>query len=165
MTSSLPPHSTGIEIKFEAKSSSFETSPGLFHIGYTDIPVIQELYHCRLDQKKEQEEQEQERGIPLFAAIRTGNTKFVKFILTKYRRALELVNHRKQNILHVPAMYRRKEIFDFVKGKDIPMIRLARQIDVNGYTVLHSTVLQTQSITKEELAQVLPINCKRVWRK
>ncbi|TXG46867.1 hypothetical protein EZV62_026161 [Acer yangbiense] len=94
-----------------------------------------------LDHKKEQEEEEKEeeqrRNIPLFAAIRKGNTKIFKYILKKYPQALELVDHRKQNILHVAAMYRRKEIFDFVKEKDIQKNRLARQIDVNGYTILH----------------------------
>ncbi|KAK0577949.1 hypothetical protein LWI29_002740 [Acer saccharum] len=94
-----------------------------------------------LDHKKEQEEEEKEeeqrRNIPLFAAIRKGNTKIFKYILKKYPQALELVDHRKQNILHVAAMCRRKEIFDFVKEKDIQKNRLARQIDVNGYTILH----------------------------
>ncbi|TXG46864.1 hypothetical protein EZV62_026158 [Acer yangbiense] len=51
--------------------------------------------------------------------------------------ALELVDHRKQNILHVAAMYRQKEIFNFVKGKEIQKNRLARQIDINDYTILH----------------------------
>ncbi|KAK3188518.1 hypothetical protein Dsin_028079 [Dipteronia sinensis] len=75
---------------------------------------------------------------PLFSAIRAGNVKVVKLILEEYPQALEEINNKNQNILHVAAMYRQKEIFDLVKTKEIPMIRLARQIDDDGYTILHS---------------------------
>ncbi|KAK0578432.1 hypothetical protein LWI29_010301 [Acer saccharum] len=80
---------------------------------------------------------------PLFAAIRAGNVKVVKLILEEYPQALEQINIMNQNILHVAAMYRQKEIFNLVKTNKIPMIRLARQIDIDGYTILHS-VADTQ---------------------
>ncbi|KAI9199018.1 hypothetical protein LWI28_026045 [Acer negundo] len=75
---------------------------------------------------------------PLFAAIRAGNVKVVKLILEAYTQALEQINIKNQNILHVAAMYRQKEIFSLVKKNKIPMIRMARQIDIDGYTILHS---------------------------
>ncbi|KAI9199087.1 hypothetical protein LWI28_027184 [Acer negundo] len=90
-----------------------------------------------LDEEEEKEKEKERRNIPLFAAIKKGNTKIFKSILKKYPQALELVDHRKQNILHVAATYRQKEIFNFVKGKEIQKNRLARQIDINGYTILH----------------------------
>ncbi|KAK3188526.1 hypothetical protein Dsin_028087 [Dipteronia sinensis] len=86
------------------------------------------------DEKKEKKEP----GNPLFAAIRTGNVELVKFILKEHPQAHEQINHKKQNILHVAAMHREKEIFDLVKSKEVPMVRLARQTDINGNTVLHS---------------------------
>ncbi|KAK2644075.1 hypothetical protein Ddye_019270 [Dipteronia dyeriana] len=85
------------------------------------------------------QEEEDEPGNPiLFTAIRTGNIKVVKLILEEYPQALEQINHRNQNILHVAAMYRQKRIFDLMKTKEIPMKRMAQEIDDNGYTILHS---------------------------
>ncbi|TXG46871.1 hypothetical protein EZV62_026165 [Acer yangbiense] len=85
------------------------------------------------------QEEEDEPGNPiLFTAIRTGNIKVVKLILKEYPQALEQINQRNQNILHVAAMYRQKEIFDLMKTKEIPMTRMAQEIDDNGYTILHS---------------------------
>ena len=75
---------------------------------------------------------------PLFTAVINGNVELVKLILEEYPQAHEQINHEKQNILHVAAMYREKEIFDLVKSKEVPMVRLARQTDDNGNTVLHS---------------------------
>ncbi|KAK0579406.1 hypothetical protein LWI29_025965 [Acer saccharum] len=79
----------------------------------------------------------------LFAAIRAGNVEVVKLILEEYPQALEQINIKNQNMLHVAVMYRQKEIYDLVKTNVIPMIRLARQIDIDGYTILHS-VADTQ---------------------
>ncbi|KAH7569421.1 hypothetical protein JRO89_XS06G0158900 [Xanthoceras sorbifolium] len=82
-------------------------------------------------------EDEEESETPLFAAIRTGNTQLAKLILDEHPMALELINHMNQNILHMAASYRQREIFDFLKEKKIPMRRLARKIDAKGYTILH----------------------------
>ncbi|KAK4837255.1 hypothetical protein QYF36_003993 [Acer negundo] len=75
---------------------------------------------------------------PLFAATRTGNVELVKMILKEHPQALEYKNSRMQNILHVAVKHRQKEILDYVINKKIPMLRLVRQIDADGYTVLHS---------------------------
>ncbi|KAK4857462.1 hypothetical protein QYF36_001074 [Acer negundo] len=97
------------------------------------------------------------KPFPLFAAIRAGNVEVVKLILEEYPQAHEQINNKKQNILHLAAMYRQKEIFDLVKKYEIPMRRLARQIDDDGYTILHSVA----GITKDRLAPFLPINSRR----
>ncbi|KAL5773214.1 hypothetical protein ACOSQ2_013138 [Xanthoceras sorbifolium] len=87
---------------------------------------------------REVKKDEEEPETPLFAAIRTGNAELVKLILKEHSQAIELINHRNQNILHMAAIYRQKEIFDIVKTKEIPMMRLARRIDEKGYTILQS---------------------------
>ncbi|KAK3217763.1 hypothetical protein Dsin_011733 [Dipteronia sinensis] len=87
------------------------------------------------DQSKKEEEKDQS---PLFAAAKTGNTELVKMILKEHPQALEYKNRKKQNILHVAVKYRQKEIFNYVKKKTVPMLRLVRQIDEHGYTILHS---------------------------
>ncbi|KAI9197639.1 hypothetical protein LWI28_001950 [Acer negundo] len=74
---------------------------------------------------------------PLFTAVINGNVELVKLILEEYPQAHEQINHENQNILHVAAMHREKEIFELVKSKEVPKVRLARQTDVNGNTVLH----------------------------
>ncbi|KAI9197927.1 hypothetical protein LWI28_006829 [Acer negundo] len=89
------------------------------------------------------DEKKEPGNYPLFTAVRTGNVELVKLILKEYPQAHEQINHKKQNILHVAAMHRQTEIFKLVKSKEVPMVRLARQIDVNGDTVLHS-VADTQ---------------------
>ncbi|TXG70473.1 hypothetical protein EZV62_005408 [Acer yangbiense] len=89
------------------------------------------------DQEKKKEEIEKDRS-PLFAATRTGNVELVKMILKEHPQALEYKNSRMQNILHVAVKHRQKEILDYVITKKIPMLRLVRQIDADGYTVLHS---------------------------
>ncbi|KAK0597075.1 hypothetical protein LWI29_021601 [Acer saccharum] len=89
------------------------------------------------DQEKKKEEIEKDRS-PLFAATRTGNVELVKMILKEHPQALEYKNSKKQNILHVAVKYRQKEIFKYVKTRKVPMLRLVRQTDADGYTVLHS---------------------------
>ncbi|KAK4839757.1 hypothetical protein QYF36_024709 [Acer negundo] len=87
------------------------------------------------DAKREEEKDHS----PLFAAAKTGNTKLVKMILKEHPQALEYKSRKmKQNILHVAVKYRQKEIFKYVKSKRVPMLRLVRQIDEQGYTILHS---------------------------
>ncbi|TXG46862.1 hypothetical protein EZV62_026156 [Acer yangbiense] len=89
------------------------------------------------------EETKEPGKYPLFTAVINGNVELVKLILEEYPQAHEQINHEKQNILHVAAMHREKEIFDLVKKREVPMVRLARQTDVYGNTVLHS-VADTQ---------------------
>ncbi|KAL5773230.1 hypothetical protein ACOSQ2_013154 [Xanthoceras sorbifolium] len=97
---------------------------------------VKEDEKVKEDQKVKEDEEESET--PLFAAIRTGNAELVKLILKEHPMAIELINHRNQNILHMAASYRQKEIFDSLQEKEIPRRRLARKIDAKGYTILHS---------------------------
>ncbi|KAK4858340.1 hypothetical protein QYF36_014916 [Acer negundo] len=84
---------------------------------------------------------------PLLAATRTGVTKLVKKILKKHPQAVEHVSHKMQNILHLAASYRRREIFQLVKKMEIPTRRLIMGIDKEGYTVLHH-VADTTNFTE-----------------
>ncbi|TXG46860.1 hypothetical protein EZV62_026154 [Acer yangbiense] len=89
------------------------------------------------------DEKKEPGNYPLFTAVQNGNVDLVKLILKLYPQAHEQINDKKQNLLHVAAMHREKEIFDLAKSKEVPKVRLARQIDENGNTVLHS-VADTQ---------------------
>ncbi|KAK2644573.1 hypothetical protein Ddye_019768 [Dipteronia dyeriana] len=74
---------------------------------------------------------------PLLAATKTGSIELVREILDMHPQAVDHVSHKKQNILHVAASYRRREIFELVKKMKIQTRRLIMGIDVVGYTVLH----------------------------
>ncbi|XP_031262085.1 ankyrin repeat-containing protein NPR4-like [Pistacia vera] len=81
--------------------------------------------------------EEDSKPSPLFMATEKGIIKIVKEILKFGPQLIEHKNHLKQNILHVAIKHRQKKIFDHVKRMKIPMIRLVRGIDKNGYTILH----------------------------
>ncbi|KAL5842429.1 hypothetical protein ACOSQ3_013032 [Xanthoceras sorbifolium] len=73
---------------------------------------------------------------PLLAATRTGMIEIVREILKEHPQAVEHISHKKQNILHVAASYRQREVFELVKEMKIPTSRLILGIDDDSYTVL-----------------------------
>ncbi|XP_050288408.1 uncharacterized protein LOC126727005 isoform X2 [Quercus robur] len=75
---------------------------------------------------------------PLLMATSTGIKEIVEEILTVYPQAVDHVTPDEGwNILHVAISHRQLEIFHAVKKMDIPMTRLVRRIDEDGYTILH----------------------------
>ena len=87
--------------------------------------------------KEDKNDEEVPVETPLLAATRTGVIELVKEILKKHPQAVEHVSHKKQNILHVAASYRQREVFELVKKMQIPTRRLILGIDKKSYTVLH----------------------------
>ncbi|TXG46858.1 hypothetical protein EZV62_026152 [Acer yangbiense] len=73
---------------------------------------------------------------PLLSATKKGMIEIVKEILKEHPQALEHVSHKLQNILHVAASYRQREIFELVKKMQIPTSKLILGIDEKSYTVL-----------------------------
>lgn len=76
-------------------------------------------------------------NIPLFLATSHGILEIVEETLQVYPSAFEYRNHKNQNILHLAIMHRQSHIFDRVTHMETPKSRLVRQIDKNGYTILH----------------------------
>lgn len=76
-------------------------------------------------------------NIPLFLATSHGILEIVEEILQVYPSAFEYRNEKGQNILHLAIMHRQSHIFDRVTQRETPKSRLVRQIDKNGYTILH----------------------------
>ncbi|KAF3451778.1 hypothetical protein FNV43_RR07874 [Rhamnella rubrinervis] len=66
-----------------------------------------------------------------------GYREIVNGIIQVYPQAVEHVSDKGLNIMHVAIRHRQKDIFDRVKQMRIPMARLVRKIDDNGYTLLH----------------------------
>nr|XP_048319579.1 uncharacterized protein LOC125418913 [Ziziphus jujuba var. spinosa] len=74
---------------------------------------------------------------PLLIATSTGIVEIVNGILEEYPQAVEHVSDQGLSIMHVAIRYRQRDIFERVKKMKIPMTRLVRRIDNNGYTLLH----------------------------
>ncbi|KAG6695439.1 hypothetical protein I3842_09G097200 [Carya illinoinensis] len=75
---------------------------------------------------------------PLLLAAAAGIIEIVEEIFDVYPQAIEhICPETGRNILHEAIRHRRLDIFRLVKKKDIPMVRLVRQIDNSGYTILH----------------------------
>ncbi|XP_048319577.2 uncharacterized protein LOC107431160 [Ziziphus jujuba] len=74
---------------------------------------------------------------PLLIATSTGIVEIVNGILEEYPQAVEHVSDQGLSIMHVANRYRQRDIFEHVRKMKIPMTRLVRRIDNNGYTLLH----------------------------
>ncbi|KAI9198701.1 hypothetical protein LWI28_020823 [Acer negundo] len=102
--------------------------------------------HHNLDIIEDHKEDKYHVETPLLAATRTGVIELVKEILHMHPQAVDHISHKKQNILHVAASYRQREIFELVKKMQIPTSRLILGIDTESYTVLHH-VADTRNYT------------------
>lgn len=74
---------------------------------------------------------------PLFLATMSGIIEIVEEILKGYPQAIEHVNNRGRNILHVAIKYRQIEIFEVVVKKEMLARRLIRKTDNVGNSILH----------------------------
>ncbi|XP_060674069.1 uncharacterized protein LOC107435263 [Ziziphus jujuba] len=74
---------------------------------------------------------------PLLIATSTGIEEIVNGILDEYPQAVEHVSDQGLSIMHVAIRHRQRNIFERVRKMKIPMARLVRRIDDNGYTLLH----------------------------
>jgi ankyrin repeat protein len=84
-------------------------------------------YNRTVDKDETNEEDQIKRGLglpsrntsssetPLILAAKNGITEIVEVILKRYPQAIEHKNDRHENILHIAARYRRKEILDLLK--------------------------------------------------
>ncbi|KAL4628259.1 hypothetical protein ACB092_05G224400 [Castanea dentata] len=75
---------------------------------------------------------------PLFLATRSGCVEIVERILKLYPQAVEHIDERGRNILHVAIKYRQLNIFELVKNMELPMRRLTRKNDEDGNSILHT---------------------------
>ncbi|KAJ9702194.1 hypothetical protein PVL29_004100 [Vitis rotundifolia] len=104
------------------------------------------------EEAEEEEEEEEEKGddyqeiykdpittgeTPLFLATMCGNIEIVEEILNVHPQALEHINKKGRNILHVAIKYSQKEIFELVMKKEILARRLITRTDKFGNTILH----------------------------
>uniref|UniRef100_M1CYY2 Uncharacterized protein n=1 Tax=Solanum tuberosum TaxID=4113 RepID=M1CYY2_SOLTU len=81
---------------------------------------------------------------PLILATKSGCTEIVDEILKTYPQAVEYVDSKGRNILHVAIKYRQMQIFDIVKKMGMPMRRLKRKVTHQGNSILHMVGVKHQ---------------------
>nr|XP_034931711.1 ankyrin repeat-containing protein At5g02620-like [Populus alba] len=87
---------------------------------------------------------------PLILATKSGCVEIVEEILKLYPQAVEHIDDEGRNVLHVAIKYRRKKIFELVKGMDVPMKRLTRKIDGDGNSILHTVGRKRKDFISDE---------------
>ncbi|XP_034710623.1 uncharacterized protein LOC117933370 [Vitis riparia] len=86
---------------------------------------------------------------PLFLATTWSITELVEEILEKYPQAVEHVNKKGRNILHVAIQYRQMKIFDMVTKNDMIARRLLRATDAQGNSLLHTVAENRKGLIME----------------
>jgi ankyrin repeat protein len=75
---------------------------------------------------------------PLFLATRSGYVEIVQEILTLYPQAVEHIDEKGRNILHIAIKYRQLKIFKLVTEVDLSLLRLVRKLDNEWNSILHT---------------------------
>ncbi|KAJ0081108.1 hypothetical protein Patl1_09904 [Pistacia atlantica] len=111
-------------------------------------------------------EGEGSRPIALFLATERGIVEIVNEILEETPQLAEYIDDKNRNMLHIAIMHRQREIFDLLKEMNIPMKRLVRGIDIDGYTILHHAADMTndKADIQRGPAYHLQEELKCVWR-
>ncbi|XP_050288403.1 uncharacterized protein LOC126727001 [Quercus robur] len=102
---------------------------------------------------------------PLISAARNGITEIVEIILKRYPQAIENRNDRLENILHVAARYRRKEILDLLQQSQVPVLRLKRLINVDLDTILHQAAYLGEHQLRDRPGEALRMQSEIQWFK
>ncbi|XP_048320444.1 uncharacterized protein LOC107434982 isoform X1 [Ziziphus jujuba] len=123
--------------------------------------------------EKEEDEEEKEDNIPppliltnttpLLIATSTGIEEIVNGILDEYPQAVEHVSDQGLSIMHVAIRHRQRNIFERVKKMKIPMARLVRRIDDNGYTLLHHVADMTYYSSRNLANPALQLQDELKW--
>lgn len=77
------------------------------------------------------------KSTPLLIAAIKGIMPIVEEMLKQHPQAVEHLNKKEQNILHLAIRNRQKEILNLIKNKPTLMSKLNERIDRNGNTILH----------------------------
>lgn len=134
-----------------AKDTSWEYSETAVNL----IDPRSHKYRLMLDVLKSQEKEEQD-GVarappkiaesPLILATKSGCTEIVEEILKTYPQAVEYVDSKGRNVLHVAIKYRQMQIFDIVEKMGMPMRRLKRKVTNQGNSILHMVGVKDHGI-------------------
>ncbi|KAG2688457.1 hypothetical protein I3760_09G096000 [Carya illinoinensis] len=109
-------------------------------------------------------EQVPETDTPLFLATKSGCIDIAKEILKCYPQAIEHIDDKGRNILHIAIGHRQLEIFNLVKKKEVPMKRLVRKFDSEGNSILHVVGLKKRKYVAEKISgPALELRDEMLW--
>jgi hypothetical protein len=107
---------------------------------------------------------EGETGTPLFLATKSGCVEIVEEILKKYPQAVEHIDEKGRNILHLAIKYRQLKIFELLAKEGVPMKRLVRKIDREGNSILHTVGLKIRDYVPEKMeGPALELQEELIW--
>ncbi|XP_057962734.1 ankyrin repeat-containing protein ITN1-like [Malania oleifera] len=107
-------------------------------------------------QEKEEENPDQRSSIvwndnsALVLATKSGCVEIVEEILKMYPQAVEHINAKGRNVLHVAIRHRQMKVLDHLERMETPMRRLIRKIDNQGNSILHMVGMKTKKHMKEK---------------
>ncbi|XP_044500254.1 ankyrin repeat-containing protein NPR4-like [Mangifera indica] len=106
------------------------------------------------------------KPIPLMLETEKGIVEIVYKILEVCPQLVEHYNDLGQNILHVAIKHRQYDFFNHVKNMKIPMTRLVRKVDKNGYTILHHAAdMEPETIKRHPAGPVYQLQEEIKWYK
>ncbi|XP_041023316.1 ankyrin repeat-containing protein At5g02620-like [Juglans microcarpa x Juglans regia] len=101
---------------------------------------------------------------PLFLATKSGCIDIAEEILNCYPQAIEHIDEKGRNILHIAIKYRQLKIFELVKGYEVPMKRLVRKVDDEGNSILHTVGIKMADYIPEKLrGPALELREEMLW--
>ncbi|KAK2995492.1 hypothetical protein RJ640_000775 [Escallonia rubra] len=87
----------------------------------------------------------------LLLAAKSGNAEIVEVILRRFPHAVENIDGRGRNILHVAIQYHHIRVLDIVEKMEFPMPRLVRNLDRDGNSILHMVGIKTTDDKLEDM--------------
>lgn len=88
---------------------------------------------------------------PLFLATMSGIREIVEHILDVHPQAIEHINNKGRNILHLAIKYRQIEIFDLVVSNEMLARRLIAETDKWGNSLLHMAGKKSSACMAEKI--------------
>ncbi|KAG2688463.1 hypothetical protein I3760_09G096600, partial [Carya illinoinensis] len=92
-----------------------------------------------------------ETDTPLFLATKSGCVDIAEEILKRYPQAVEHIDDKGRNILHIAIKYRQLSIFDLVMKGEVTEKRLVRKVDNEGNSILHVVGMKSKDYITEKL--------------
>ncbi|KAG6641811.1 hypothetical protein CIPAW_09G099100 [Carya illinoinensis] len=105
-----------------------------------------------------------ETDTPLFLATKFGCVEIAEEILKRYPQAVEHIDDKGRNILHIAIKFRRLSIFYHVTKGEVPVKRLVRKVDNEGNSILHAVGMKLKDDMPEKLrGPALELRDEMLW--
>jgi hypothetical protein len=117
------------------------------------------------ENKKERSQAAPSFESPIISAARNGIIEIVNLILEEYPMATEVINDREENIFHVAARCRRKEILDRLHLLPPQLLRIGGKINIDGDSILHQAAYLDKHQLRDRPGEALHMQSEIQWFK